>query len=280
MQEARTGRRHRRRRRARPPARPQRTAPTRSASSAPWSAPPSTRGDHGSTSTARSSHRGTAPRAAPLADLRRIFGAAARHVLPSTSRELLGAGPDGLAARRRPAERPAPRAARMTRARVGAAPWLLLLPLLAGCGRGQSYCDAVEGPPVGARHDRRAAATARPLIQALRSSRTSQARRPPTSPTTGSCWSTRVDRPADRARRRRRRPRVVRPPPPAGRPERRGPRPDPECGGTARGLRHPAGAGERPAGGARRVPHPAGALRPDTGSATDRSALPLRAVAD
>jgi orotidine-5'-phosphate decarboxylase len=31
-----------------------------------------------------------------LADLHRIFGAAARHVLPSTSRELLGAGPDGL----------------------------------------------------------------------------------------------------------------------------------------------------------------------------------------
>ena len=33
-----------------------------------------------------------------IADLHRIFGAAARHVLPSTSRELLGAGPDGLAA--------------------------------------------------------------------------------------------------------------------------------------------------------------------------------------
>ena len=32
------------------------------------------------------------------ADLHRIFGAAARQVLPSTSRELLGAGPDGLAA--------------------------------------------------------------------------------------------------------------------------------------------------------------------------------------
>jgi orotidine-5'-phosphate decarboxylase len=32
-----------------------------------------------------------------LADLHRIFGAATRHVLPSTSRELLGAGPDGLA---------------------------------------------------------------------------------------------------------------------------------------------------------------------------------------
>jgi orotidine-5'-phosphate decarboxylase len=32
-----------------------------------------------------------------LADLHRIFGAAARHVLPSTSRELLGAGPTGLA---------------------------------------------------------------------------------------------------------------------------------------------------------------------------------------
>jgi orotidine-5'-phosphate decarboxylase len=32
-----------------------------------------------------------------LADLRRIFGADARHVLPSTSRELLGAGPGGLA---------------------------------------------------------------------------------------------------------------------------------------------------------------------------------------
>jgi orotidine-5'-phosphate decarboxylase len=32
-----------------------------------------------------------------LADLHRIFGASARHVLPSTSRELLGAGPDGLA---------------------------------------------------------------------------------------------------------------------------------------------------------------------------------------
>ena len=33
-----------------------------------------------------------------LADLHRIFGAAARHVLPSTSRELLGAGPAGLGA--------------------------------------------------------------------------------------------------------------------------------------------------------------------------------------
>jgi orotidine-5'-phosphate decarboxylase len=33
-----------------------------------------------------------------IADLRRIFGASARHVLPSTSRELLGAGPDGLGA--------------------------------------------------------------------------------------------------------------------------------------------------------------------------------------
>ena len=32
-----------------------------------------------------------------LADLHRIFGASARHVLPSTSRELLGAGPDRLA---------------------------------------------------------------------------------------------------------------------------------------------------------------------------------------
>jgi orotidine-5'-phosphate decarboxylase len=32
-----------------------------------------------------------------VADLRRIFGASARHVLPSTSRELLGAGPAGLA---------------------------------------------------------------------------------------------------------------------------------------------------------------------------------------
>jgi orotidine-5'-phosphate decarboxylase len=30
-------------------------------------------------------------------DLRRIFGGSVRHVLPSTSRELLGAGPDGLA---------------------------------------------------------------------------------------------------------------------------------------------------------------------------------------
>lgn len=32
-----------------------------------------------------------------LADLRRIFGPASRHVLPSTSRELLQVGPDGLA---------------------------------------------------------------------------------------------------------------------------------------------------------------------------------------
>jgi orotidine-5'-phosphate decarboxylase len=30
-------------------------------------------------------------------DLRRIFGTGVRHVLPSTSRELLGEGPDGLA---------------------------------------------------------------------------------------------------------------------------------------------------------------------------------------
>jgi orotidine-5'-phosphate decarboxylase len=30
-------------------------------------------------------------------DLRRIFGTSVRHVLPSTSRELLGTGPDGLA---------------------------------------------------------------------------------------------------------------------------------------------------------------------------------------
>jgi orotidine-5'-phosphate decarboxylase len=32
-----------------------------------------------------------------LADLHRIFGPAVRHVLPTTSRELLGAGPAGLA---------------------------------------------------------------------------------------------------------------------------------------------------------------------------------------
>lgn len=32
-----------------------------------------------------------------IADLRRIFGTAVRHVLPSTSRELLAAGPEGLA---------------------------------------------------------------------------------------------------------------------------------------------------------------------------------------
>jgi orotidine-5'-phosphate decarboxylase len=32
-----------------------------------------------------------------LADLHRIFGPSVRHVLPSTSRELLAAGPSGLA---------------------------------------------------------------------------------------------------------------------------------------------------------------------------------------
>ncbi len=32
-----------------------------------------------------------------LDDLRRIFGAGVGHVLPSTSRELLSVGPDGLA---------------------------------------------------------------------------------------------------------------------------------------------------------------------------------------
>ena len=85
-------RRRRRRRRARPPARRSTTAPTRSATSAPSSAPPS---------TAATTLDFNGPILAPgygaqggtLDDLRRIFGRAAGHVLPSTSRELLGAGP-------------------------------------------------------------------------------------------------------------------------------------------------------------------------------------------
>ena len=73
--------RHRRRRAAPSPAASSTscaastTAPSRSARSAPWSAPPSARPASPSTSTGRCSRPGTAPRAAPPADLRRIFGA-------------------------------------------------------------------------------------------------------------------------------------------------------------------------------------------------------------
>ena len=82
VQEARSRRRHRRRRRARPPARAQRGAEPLGSLRRRRRRDHRRRRPPASTSTARSSRPGTARRAARVADLRRIFGAAARHVLP------------------------------------------------------------------------------------------------------------------------------------------------------------------------------------------------------
>ena len=71
--------------------------PPRSGPSERSSAPPSTPAGTTWPSTGRSSPRGTARKGGTDDDLRRVFGASIGQVLPSTSRELLSAGPDGLA---------------------------------------------------------------------------------------------------------------------------------------------------------------------------------------
>ena len=79
-------------------------------------------------------------------DLKRIFGAAARNVLPSSSREVLAAGPDlGRPARRGPArQRRRRRPGRRMRRCAGGSP--SRPSLLAGCGGDETsaYCESVK----------------------------------------------------------------------------------------------------------------------------------------
>ena len=86
-------RRHRRRHGARPPARASTPAPSRSAPSARSSAPPSASTDEDLDINGPLLAPGYGAQGGTVADLRRIFGAAARNVLPSSSRELLRPGP-------------------------------------------------------------------------------------------------------------------------------------------------------------------------------------------
>ena len=70
---------------------------------------------------------------------------------------------------------------------VASALALVLLPMTAGCGHGQGYCDKVTahqselGSIAGV-------ATGRRCCRRCRSSRTSRARHPTTSPRTGTSW--------------------------------------------------------------------------------------------
>ncbi len=154
-----------------------------------------------------------------------------------------------------------------------------LLPLLAGCGSGQSYCDAVKAHQselgtIVSEGGRTALISALPAFEDL-------AAKAPSDVTAD--WKLLVARvtalqtaldhagvdPASYDPQH---------PPPGLSAEDRAR--DPAGRGPAGGVGHPAGADERPAGGARRVPHPCGDVRSGASGSKWRSALPLDNFAD
>ena len=148
---------------------------------------------------------------------RRIFGAAARWVLPSSSREVLPAGPDADgAARRGPARQRRRVAASVTR--EAASPWSLAagLPALAtGCAQRPAgrLLRGGRGAPGRAQRRSPPRASAGALLEALPTPTDDLRRaRRPRHRGRVAAWSSAALRGArGGARRRRRRPRVVRP---------------------------------------------------------------------
>ena len=121
----------------------------RSATSAPSSAPPSATAARTSTSTGPVLAPGFGAQGGTVDDLRRIFGPVARHVLPSSSREVLvrGARPDRPARRRPPGQRRRrrPRATHEAPGPAGRGAAALRRGSTAGCSSEQeTYCQAVE----------------------------------------------------------------------------------------------------------------------------------------
>ena len=139
------------------------------------------------TSTGRSSHRGTAPRAAPSTTCGGSSARPSATSCPARRASSLERGTRRPGRRRRPAQRPAPRAGRM-RVALATATTLMLLPLMRRVRARRPLLRHGPGPSVRPRLDRprRRPRRAHPGTADLRGPL--GRRHPTTSPTTGSCW--------------------------------------------------------------------------------------------
>ena len=163
-------------------------APSRSARSARSSAPPSASTDEDLAFNGPLLAPGFGAQGGTVADVRRIFGAAARRAAELLPRDAARRPRPGRAARRRPARQ---RGARRMRPAPGARGSRWRSRLLTGCGgrRDGRLLRRGRGQPGGAQRPRLRGRAGRADRRALTSSATSRTRHPTTSATSGSSSS-------------------------------------------------------------------------------------------